>query len=294
MQPRENRFPQKEAPPVNRGLGVLQRNGQIHWALPDNPTAQQIKSAADALIMKDEDVSFGSGPPDNMSSPSNSNQQNTTNTSSNNPSMPNVWDNTPSMFQPKMPKVSEGEVVDFRAPNNRSNMQNLDNAKSLTRAIYQVGYYHDSSEAPDMATLSEYRDELHKLGYNVSIKFDPRKQEDYAILQNKMTNERYTMSEDDLIGESLYEAEYHGRKVPLGKPMRGDTKKFKVFVRDPKSGNIKKVNFGHGGTSAKRRGEKTMRIKKSIPSRRKSFRARHHCENPGPRTKARYWACRTW
>ena len=92
----------------------------------------------------------------------------------------------------------------------------------------------------------------------------------------------------------LGEAEYHGRKVPLGKIMRGDTKKFKVFVRDPKSGNIKKVNFGHGGTSAKRRGEKTMRIKKSIPSRRKSFRARHHCENPGPRTKARYWACRTW
>ena len=92
----------------------------------------------------------------------------------------------------------------------------------------------------------------------------------------------------------LGEAKYHGRKVPLGKIMRGDTKKFKVFVRDPKSGNIKKVNFGHGGTSAKRRGEKTMRIKKSIPSRRKSFRARHHCENPGPRTKARYWACRTW
>lgn len=92
----------------------------------------------------------------------------------------------------------------------------------------------------------------------------------------------------------LGEAEYHGRKVSLGKIMRGDVKKYKVFVRDPKSGNIKKVNFGHGGTSAKRRGEKTMRIKKSIPARRKSFRARHHCENPGPRTKARYWACRTW
>jgi hypothetical protein len=84
--------------------------------------------------------------------------------------------------------------------------------------------------------------------------------------------------------QPLQEAEYHGRKVPLGKPMRGDVKKFKVFVKDPKTGNVKKVNFG----------DKKMRIKKSIPARRKSFRARHNCSNPGPRTKARYWSCRKW
>jgi hypothetical protein len=90
------------------------------------------------------------------------------------------------------------------------------------------------------------------------------------------------------------EAKYQGREVPLGKPMRGDTKKFKVYVRDPATGNIKKVNFGHGGTSAKRLGQKTMKIKKSNPARRKSFRARHNCANPGPRTKARYWSCRNW
>jgi hypothetical protein len=82
----------------------------------------------------------------------------------------------------------------------------------------------------------------------------------------------------------LEEAEYQGRKVPLGKPMRGDSKKFKVFVKDPSTGNVKKVNFG----------DKTMRIKKSNPARRKSFRARHNCDNPGPRTKARYWSCRKW
>lgn len=92
----------------------------------------------------------------------------------------------------------------------------------------------------------------------------------------------------------LDEAEYQGRKVPLGKPMRGDVKKFKVYVRDPKTGNVKKVNFGHGGTSAKRAGQKTMKIKKSNPARRRSFRARHNCDNPGPRTKARYWSCRAW
>jgi len=94
--------------------------------------------------------------------------------------------------------------------------------------------------------------------------------------------------------DELWEAEYRGRKVKLNKPMRGDVKKFKVYVKDPKTGNVKKVNFGHGGTSAKKLGQKTMKIKKNIPSRRKSFRARHNCDNPGPKTKARYWSCRAW
>jgi len=102
------------------------------------------------------------------------------------------------------------------------------------------------------------------------------------------------MLEDIKAGKfPLTEAEYHGRKVPLGKPMRGDVKKFKVYVKNPE-GNVVKVNFGHGGTSAKKAGQKTMRIKKNNPARRKSFRARHNCDNPGPRTKARYWSCRAW
>jgi hypothetical protein len=94
--------------------------------------------------------------------------------------------------------------------------------------------------------------------------------------------------------EEIWEAEYRGRKVPLNKPMRGDVKKFKVYVKDPKSGNVKKVNFGHGGSSARRAGQKTMKIRKSNPKARKSFRARHNCDNPGPKTKARYWSCRKW
>ena len=94
-------------------------------------------------------------------------------------------------------------------------------------------------------------------------------------------------NEDEIIDE----AEYQGRKVKLGKPMQGDVKKFKVYVKDPKTGNVKKVNFGHGGSSVK---GKAMSIKKNNPKRRKSFRARHNCDNPGPRTKARYWSCRKW
>lgn len=81
----------------------------------------------------------------------------------------------------------------------------------------------------------------------------------------------------------LEEAEYRGRNVPLGKKMKGDVKKSKVYVKGPK-GNVVKVNFG----------DPNMKIKKSNPKRRKSFRARHNCDNPGPRWKARYWSCRSW
>ena len=88
----------------------------------------------------------------------------------------------------------------------------------------------------------------------------------------------YSIDESD-----MFEAEYRGRKVKLNKPMQGDVKKFKVYVKN-KKGNVIKVNFG----------DPNMRIKKSNPKRRKSFRARHNCDNPGPKTKARYWSCRKW
>ena len=89
--------------------------------------------------------------------------------------------------------------------------------------------------------------------------------------------------------DDLMEAYYQGRKVTLNKPTRGDVKKFKVYVNSGKKdskGRIKakKVNFG----------DKNMKIKKSNPKRRKSFRARHNCDNPGPKTKARYWSCKKW
>jgi len=124
-------------------------------------------------------------------------------------------------------------------------------------------------------------------------------QDDVGDILLDSTDQIYSLLEqwellDDGLNEDIDEAKYQGHEVPLGKPMRGDVKKFKVYVRNPKTGNIKKVNFGHGGTSAKRAGQKTMRIKKSNPARRKSFRARHNCDNPGPRTGARYWSCRAW
>jgi hypothetical protein len=105
--------------------------------------------------------------------------------------------------------------------------------------------------------------------------------------QPKIKGDRYMSSFAGDFPEALNadvdEAKYRGREVPLGKKMAGDVKKSKVYVRKP-NGNIVKVNFG----------DKKMRIKKSNPKRRKSFRARHNCKNPGPRWKARYWSCRSW
>ena len=86
--------------------------------------------------------------------------------------------------------------------------------------------------------------------------------------------------------EVLAEAEYHGRKVSLGKPMKGDVKKYKVYVKDPKTGNVKKVNFG----------DPNMEIRRDNPKARKSFRARHGCgtKRASNRTKAAFWSCRMW
>jgi len=112
--------------------------------------------------------------------------------------------------------------------------------------------------------------------------------------RNCIKKESYDLwTEDGSFGYTmtgLIEAEYGGRKVKLGKPMQGDVKKFKVYVKNDK-GNVVKVNFGHGGSSAK---GKTMRIRKSNPDARRNFRARHNCDSPGPRHKARYWSCKKW
>ena len=105
--------------------------------------------------------------------------------------------------------------------------------------------------------------------------------ESWNLLSDQESQDTVILETQD---DDMDEAKYHGREVPLGKPMKGDVKKSKVYVRDPSTGNIKKVNFG----------DPNMRIKKSIPGRRKSFRARHNCANPGSRLKARYWSCRAW
>lgn len=105
------------------------------------------------------------------------------------------------------------------------------------------------------------------------------------------TEEEFTVTGDEVYEdwgetEHLEEAEKNGRHVKLGKPFLtpGGPKKRSVYVKSPESGNVVKVNFG----------DPNMTIKKNIPARRRSFRARHNCSDPGPRHKARYWSCKQW
>jgi hypothetical protein len=147
-------------------------------------------------------------------------------------------------------------------------------------------------EADDFANkLAEYVFDQGYEDFDIEISADGEVAEDEETYEDDDEfYEQYGVmwyNDDDIMDE----AEYQGRTVKLGKPMQGDVKKFKVYVKDPKTGNVKKVNFGHGGSSVK---GKSMKIRKNNPAARRSFRARHNCDNPGPRTKARYWSCRKW
>jgi len=182
--------------------------------------------------------------------------------------------------------VQEDEPGYYKNPDREFNINGMTTKKDVVQSII---------DNLDNNELDTARDSLNQLLDVVTALHD-----DYQPMPE---GDEFDIEEDEDFEEvlgalgfpedetELFDAEYQGRKVPLNKPMRGDVKKFKVYVKDPKSGNVKKVNFGHGGTSAKR---PTMRIRKSNPKARKSFRARHNCANPGPKTKARYWSCRKW
>lgn len=109
------------------------------------------------------------------------------------------------------------------------------------------------------------------------------------MLEKMGVLDQFELDEEAIIEadiENLLEAEYKGRDVPLGKPMRGDTKKYKVYVKDKRTGNVKKVNFG----------DPNMEIRRDNPKARKSFRARHGCgtSRASDRTKAAFWSCKMW
>ena len=128
----------------------------------------------------------------------------------------------------------------------------------------------------------------------VAVQFDQGRFGRFASLPDSEKNKV-----KEAVESLLDEAKFKGKTVQLNKPTRGDSKKFKVYVNSGKKNadgsiKVKKVNFGHGGTSAKKAGQKTMKIRKSNPKARSAFRARHNCDNPGPKTMARYWSCKKW
>ena len=110
---------------------------------------------------------------------------------------------------------------------------------------------------------------------------------EYGMYEGKKVPLDLPMLDKD---DTLNEAKYQGRTVTLNKPSQGDSKKFKVYVKNDK-GKVVKVNFGFGGKSAK---GKRMVIKDKNPKARAAYRARHNCKNPGPKWKANYWSCKAW
>ena len=142
------------------------------------------------------------------------------------------------------------------------------------------GLWHNINQKKKRGERSARKgSKAYKAAVKAGNKLKKGKSENVLYRSNKLRLEIVEHSEPVL----FQEAEYQGRKVKLNKIMQGDLKKFKVYVKNPK-GNVVKVNFGQKG----------MSIKKDNPARRKSFRARHNCDNPGPKTKARYWSCRKW
>ena len=127
---------------------------------------------------------------------------------------------------------------------------------------------------------------------NIDDKADPWEPEEDAVDEqyNHISDATYedgTLAEDlEFWDDVIEEAEYQGRKVTLNKPMQGDVKKSKVYVKN-KKGNVVKVNFG----------DPDMKIRKSNPDARSNFRARHNCADKmkkGDKTTAGYWSCKAW
>ena len=161
-----------------------------------------------------------------------------------------------------------GTVYQIPLARNLSEQEADEYANRLANYMFEQGY-----KDFDIDISADGLEETDEITYDDDDDFF----EDFGVMW---------FNEDD---DPIDEAEYQGRKVKLNKIMQGDSKKFKVYVKNDK-GNVVKVNFGQGGDAK----GGTMRIRKSNPKARKAFRARHNCDNPGPKYKARYWSCRKW
>ena len=176
----------------------------------------------------------------------------------------------------------------------------LSNLVQMKNDIEKILSYKNQSDFPKLVTgehawagdhITTSKDDIEEVANFMEGYFEQKNLSEEVKKKVIYEDDYGFVEETDLIpNDLLSEAEYHGRKVQLGKIMQGDIKKFKVYVKNDK-GKVVKVNFGFGGKSAH---GKRMVIKKNNPERRKSFRARMKCDNPGPRWKPRYWACKTW
>ena len=193
--------------------------------------------------------------------------------------------------------IFEGQLVPLDLPMLEEVLLTENNIAELDKIKKEIEALMPSLSWIDDVTVSSYSGDLY---IDLDYELDPQEIKQLSQLASKYNMDLMRKSSGknaSLVkrrippkSQELNEAEYQGRKVQLGKPMQGDSKKFKVYVKNEK-GKVVKVNFGFGGTSAK---GKRMSIKVKNPKRRAAFRARHNCKNPGPRWKARYWSCKAW
>jgi hypothetical protein len=194
--------------------------------------------------------------------------------------------------------IFEGQLVPLDMPMPEEVLLTENNIAELEKIKKEMEALMPSLSWIDDITVSNYSGDLD---IELDYKLDPQEIKQLSQIASKynmdliyktgknatLTKRRIPPKYED---DELNEAEYQGRKVQLGKPMQGDIKKFKVYVKNDK-GKVVKVNFGFGGKSAK---GKRMVIKAKNPKARAAYRARHNCKNPGPRWKANYWSCKAW
>jgi hypothetical protein len=195
--------------------------------------------------------------------------------------------------------IFEGQLVPLDLPMPEEVLLTENNIAELDKIKKEVEALMPRLSWIDNVTVSSYSGDLY---IDLDYELDPQEVKQLSQLASKynMTLMRKSSGKNASLvkrrippkneDEELNEAEYQGRKVQLGKPMQGDIKKFKVYVKNDK-GKVVKVNFGFGGKSAK---GKRMVIKAKNPKARAAYRARHNCKNPGPRWKANYWSCKAW
>jgi len=188
-------------------------------------------------------------------------------------------------FQEKSLNEVEKDINQLKNLSNRKERYNYIKNFSKEKLIDIADeLYLDYEEYDDIEdkVLNSFGESLNEGEYRIEYEDEEVRDEDLNVFISYLTEIVESTTQ-------IEEATYKGRKVKLNKPMRGDIKKFKVYVNSGKKNadgsiKVKKVEFGSRG----------MNIKKNNPVRRKAFRARHKCDTPGPKTKARYWSCKAW
>jgi hypothetical protein len=159
----------------------------------------------------------------------------------------------------------------------------IDNGISLSECVFRYG----SEEYFNLISEVKYLFENDIIDLNENDEFIiSEHDEDFCILNGERVKLNFIFEEVDSDGSVLEEAEYQGKKVQVGKPKRGGSKKFYVYVRNPKTGKIKKVSFGA------KSGGGNLAVKLKDPKARKRFADRHNCEQKNDRTTPGYWSCR--